>query len=103
MTFITTSGKNPIVVESGLFLVTTLFRVRVCNPSGAGLPWKIPGNRDVFCNLHFSNRASAVFTPGKVLLLEDYAIDLGLCPWVPQHSPLKGVPDPIQKCHAPNS
>jgi hypothetical protein len=25
-------------------------------------------------------------------------MNLGLCPRVPQHSPLIGVPDPIQKC-----
>ncbi len=30
-----------------------------------GLPWKIPGRRDFFCNLHFSNRASPVVIPGK--------------------------------------
>ncbi len=29
------------------------------------LPWKIPGRRDYFCNLHFSNRASLVVIPGK--------------------------------------
>jgi len=32
-----------------------------------GLPWKIPGRRDFFCNLHFSNRASPVVIPVRHL------------------------------------
>ncbi len=30
-----------------------------------GLPWKNPGRRDFFLNLHFSNKASIVVILGK--------------------------------------
>lgn len=64
------------------------------SPRGGVLLSKIPGSRDFFCNLQFSNRASLVML-GKAPLSGDYAVDLGFRSCVPQQNPLTGVPYPI--------
>jgi len=45
-----------------------------------GLPWKNLGSRDLFCNLHFSNKVSLVVIPSKAfrgLCYEHQAPPLG--------------------------